>query len=126
LTYYYELDDTYFTATSGSFIGQLVGLTGLTNIADEAPDPDGFGFPQLSAEYIINSDPDLILLADTLCCGQSGETVAARDGWATISAVPNGGVVELNDDVASRWSPRIVELLKAVAEAISTVLAVDA
>lgn len=126
LTYYYELDDTYFTATSGSFIGQLVGMSGLTNIADEAPDPDGFGFPQLSAEYIIDANPDLILLADTLCCGQSAETVAARDGWSTITAVTGGGVVEMNDDIASRWSPRIVELMDAVADAIETVLAVNA
>ncbi len=126
LSYYYELDDTYFTATSSSFIGQLLAGTGLVNIADAAPDPDGFGYPQLSAEYIIDTNPDLILLADTICCGQNAETVAARPGWETIAAVTDGGVVELDDDIASRWSPRIVDLLVAVTEAVQTVLGANA
>lgn len=126
LSYYYELDDTYFTATSSSFIGQLIAGTGLNNIADAAPDPDGFGFPQLSAEYIIDANPELILLADTICCGQNADTVAARPGWDTVAAVTDGGVVELNDDIASRWSPRIIDLLEAVTEAINSVLGVNA
>jgi iron complex transport system substrate-binding protein len=125
LTYYYELDDTYYTVTSGSFIGQVVAPTGLRNIADEAPDPDGFGFPQLSNEYIVDSDPDLILLADTKCCGQNAQTVAARPGWDSMSAV-SGGVVELDDDVASRWGPRIADLLEDVVAAVLALEAVDA
>ena len=59
------------------------------------------GYPQLSAEYIIEADPDLIFLADTKCCGQSPETVAERPGWDEIAAVTDGGVVPLDDDVAS-------------------------
>ena len=118
VTYYYELDNTLFSTTSGSFIGNVIGLTGLTNIADEAPDPDGFGFPQLAEEYILDADPTLILLADTKCCGQSIETVSARPGWETLSAVASNGVAELDDDVASRWSPRIADLLDAVVDAL--------
>lgn len=125
LTYYYELEDVLYTATSASFIGQVIAPTGLSNIADEAPDPDGFGYPQLSQEFIVESDPTLILLADTICCGQSSETVAARPGWGSMTAVTNGGVVELNDDIASRWSPRVVELLDAIVEALSSLVAVD-
>jgi iron complex transport system substrate-binding protein len=118
VSYYYELDNTYYTTTSGSFIGNVIGLTGIVNVADAAPDPDGFGFPQLAEEYIVDADPTLILLADTKCCGQSAETVAERPGWATLSAVRTDSVVELDDDVASRWSPRIAELLDAIVDAL--------
>jgi iron complex transport system substrate-binding protein len=123
LTYYYELDNTsYYSATSATFIGSLLATIGLENIADPA-DADGaaFGYPQLSAEFIIAADPDLILLADTVCCQQNAETVAARPGWGAMKALANGGVVELNDDIASRWGPRIVDLLREVAEAARAV-----
>jgi iron complex transport system substrate-binding protein len=120
LTFYYELDDTYYSVTSKTFIGQLFELLGLENIADAAGRGSG-GYPQLSAEYIVESDPDLIFLADTKCCGQSPETVAERPGWDRIAAVRSGGVVPLDDDVASRWGPRVVDLLREVAEAATTV-----
>ena len=86
LTYYHELDNTYFSATSKTFIGQVYALLGLQNIADQA-DPDGSGYPQLSQEYIIQSNPDLIFLADTVCCAQDAATVKARPGWDQLKAV---------------------------------------
>lgn len=126
MTYYYELDDLYFTATSSSFMGGLLSLTGLSNVADSAPDPDGFGYPQLSTEFIVDADPALILLADTKCCGQNAETLAGRPGWDTLTALSSGGVVELDDDIASRWGPRIVELVELVVAALVAVVSVDA
>jgi iron complex transport system substrate-binding protein len=120
LTFYHELDDTYYSVTSQTFIGQLYGLVGLENIADAADD-GGVGYPQLSAEYVIRADPDLIFLADTKCCGQSLATVAKRPGWNSITAVRRRNVVPLDDDVASRWGPRIVEYLRTIADAVSDV-----
>ena len=117
LTFYYELDPTFYSATSSSFIGGLFALTGMSNIADAA-DPDGFGFPQLTAEYIIGENPSLIYLADTICCGQTAETVADRPGWSALDAVMNGAVVELDDDVASRWGPRIADLVDDIVVSI--------
>ena len=122
LTYYYELDQNLYSATSATFIGQVLGLLGLENIADPA-DEQGYGYPQLSPEYIIDVDPDLIFLADTLCCGQNLETLAERPGWSVLSAVANGAVVELNDDIASRWGPRIVDLLEVAAVAVAEMAA---
>jgi iron complex transport system substrate-binding protein len=119
LTYYHELDKNLYTATSKTFIGQLYGLLGMENIADAA-DKEASGYPQLSAEYVIKADPDLIFLADTKCCGQSARTVAARDGWDQLTAVRSGGVVALDDDVASRWGPRVVDFLKTVAAKVRT------
>ena len=119
LSFYYELDDTFYSATSKTFIGQLFELLGLENIADPAGKGSG-GYPQLSAEYIIEADPDLIFLADTKCCGQSPETVAERPGWNEIAATTNGGVVPLDEDVAQRWGPRVVDLLGEIAAAAET------
>jgi iron complex transport system substrate-binding protein len=118
-TYYHELDENYFTATSNTFIGGVYALLGLKNIADTA-DQQGSGYPQLSGEYIIQANPDLIFLADARCCGQSAATVAARPGWDKIAAVQNGGVIELDDDIASRWGPRIVEFLRSAARALKS------
>ena len=123
LTYYHELDKNLYTATSKTFIGQLYAQLGMKNIADAA-DKDASGYPQLSAEYVVKADPDLIFLADTKCCGQSAKTVAARDGWGDLTAVRTGGVVELDDDVASRWGPRVVDFLKTVAAKVQTLEAV--
>ncbi len=125
LTFYHELDPTYYSATSATFIGSLYALTGMTNIADAA-DADGYGFPQLSAEYIIDSDPSLIFLADTRCCGQDADTVAERPGWDTMTAVANGAIVELDDDEASRWGPRIADFFSDVVESILALELADA
>jgi iron complex transport system substrate-binding protein len=103
--------------TSATFIGQLYDMAGLVNIADEAEGAEA-GYPQLSAEYIIEADPDLIFLGDTKCCGESVETVAARPGWDVLTAVTNGDVVELDDDIASRWGPRVVDHLAIIVKEV--------
>lgn len=114
LKVYHELDDTYYSATSATFIGQVYTLLGLKNIADgaTAAAPD---YPQLSAEYIVSSSPDLIVLADTKCCHQDLGTVAARPGWSSIAAVKSAQVIGVDDDIASRWGPRVVDFLRVIA-----------
>ena len=119
LAVYHELDPSYYSVDSTTFIGTLYAMLGLENIADQA-DGDAGGYPQLNAEFIVSADPDLVFLADTECCGESAETVAARPGWDAIAAVQNGGVVEMSDDIASRWGPRVVDYLAAVSRAVQT------
>jgi iron complex transport system substrate-binding protein len=114
LKVYHELDDTYYSATSATFIGQVYGLLGLKNIADGAKASAG-DYPQLSAEYIVSSSPDLIVLADTKCCHQNLASVSARPGWSSITAVKTGQVIGVDDDIASRWGPRVVDFLRALA-----------
>lgn len=116
-SYYHELSPDYYSVTSATFVGSLYEMLGLTNIADGA-DPDGFGYPQLSAEHILAEDPSLIFLADTKCCGQDRRTIAERPGWKVLSAVRAGAVVELDDDIASRWGPRVVDLFEVIAAAV--------
>ena len=120
LTYYYELDQTYYSVTSSTFVGQLLALLGMKSIADQASGAaKSGGYPQLSAEYIIKANPDYIILADTLCCHQGAATVAKRAGWSGLAAVKAGHVIGLNDDIASRWGPRVTDLLRTVETAIA-------
>ncbi|HVV76793.1 MAG TPA: ABC transporter substrate-binding protein, partial [Mycobacteriales bacterium] len=121
LTYYYELSPDFYSITSDTFVGQLLRLIGLRSIADSASGAaKSGGYPQLSSEFIVKADPDFVFLADTICCRQSSATVAARPGWSQIAAVKHHAVVGLNDDIASRWGPRIVDLLQTAADAVSS------
>ncbi len=116
LSFYHELDDIFYSVASNTFIGSIYAKLGMKNIADEAKDISS-GYPQLSAEFIVQRNPDLVFLADTKCCKQNAATFGSRPGFAKLSAVKNGNVVSLDDDVASRWGPRVVELLRTVAAA---------
>jgi iron complex transport system substrate-binding protein len=120
LSYYYELGPELYSVTSKTFVGSIFELFGMTNVADAA-DPDGAkgGYPQLSAEALVKANPDMIFLADTKCCRQSTQTVAARNGWSGITAVKNRQIIGLDDDVASRWGPRTVDLVRSVADAVA-------
>jgi iron complex transport system substrate-binding protein len=118
LTVYHELSPDLYSASSRSFVGKVYAALGLRNIADEA-DSAGTGYPQLSAEYIVASSPDLIVLADTVCCGQKPSTVASRPGWDRISAVRTGSIVRIDDSIASRWGPRLVSFFRAMSLALA-------
>src|SRR5215813_2288947 len=119
LTYYYELDQTFYSVTSDTFIGRLLALLGMKSIADSAKGASAAGgYPQLSAEFIVKANPDFIILADTICCHQTAATVAGRPGWSGIAAVKDKHMILLSDDIASRWGPRVVDLLRTVLTAV--------
>jgi iron complex transport system substrate-binding protein len=117
---YYELDNTYYSVTSNTFVGALLKQFGMVSIADGVQ--EGNDYPQLSAEAIVKADPAIIFLADTKCCQQSVATVKARAGWSGVSAVQNDNIIELDDDIASRWGPRIVDLIEQFGAAHTAML----
>lgn len=117
---YHELDDTYYSATSKTFVGRVYRAFGLDNIADGAPAKAG-DYPQLSSEYIVSANPQLIVLADSSCCGQTAATLRSRPGWSSVAALHDGGVVEADGDVVSRWGPRVVDFYRLVARAVIAV-----
>jgi iron complex transport system substrate-binding protein len=121
LTYYWELSaNPYYSVTSRTFIGQIVGMFGLKNIADAADKASDGGYPELSEEYIVTARPQIIFLADNQPNdgGQTPAVVAKRPGWSAIPAVKNHEVIALNDDIASRWGPRLPQLVAQIALAI--------
>lgn len=122
LTYYYEIStNPYYSVTSSTFIGGLLSLLGMKSIADAATGAAASGgYPSLSAEYILKADPDYIILADTGSTGggQDAATVSARAGWSVLTAVKGKHIILLNADIASRWGPRVVDLLRDVAAGV--------
>jgi iron complex transport system substrate-binding protein len=122
LTGYYELDPTFFSLTSSTFVGSLLKSLGVVNIADAKNTTADAGYPQLSAEYIVSANPKIIFLADTLCCKASQSTLAKRSGFTKIAAVANHEVVGLSDDVASRWGPRLSLLMNELTKAVKGAL----
>ncbi|MFH1103758.1 MAG: ABC transporter substrate-binding protein [Actinomycetota bacterium] len=114
LTYYHELDATFFSIGSDTFLGSIYGLVGLASIADAA----GGGYPQLSAEFIVSADPEFIFLGDADCCGENAETVAARPGWGSLRAVTTGRVIAVDEALSSRWGPRLVELVRFLVDTV--------
>ena len=124
LSYYHEVDDTLYSATSATFIGNVYSLFGLENIADAA-DAEGFGYPQLSGEYILEADPDLIFFGCALWCGTTTDTISERPGWSGLTAVRNAALVEVDDDLSSRWGPRIIEFVRLIGESLAAVAGAD-
>jgi iron complex transport system substrate-binding protein len=119
LTVFHELGPDLYSATSSTFIGRVYALFGLRNIADAADTAASGGYPKLSAEYVVSRSPDIVVLADIRCCAQSAKTVAARPGWKNVAAVRTGTIVRIDDSLASRWGPRIVDFVRAIAGALA-------
>lgn len=115
LRVYHEVDEGLFAASSASFIGSIYEDMGVVNIADEA-DTEGTGYPQLTEESIVAADPQLIVITDLV--NYTADDVAARPGWSQIEAVTAGNIVTVSSDVASRWGPRLPELVTTIAEAL--------
>jgi iron complex transport system substrate-binding protein len=117
---YHELDDTYYSVTSNTFIGKVYKDFGAINIADAAAGADSSGYPQLSAEYLVKSDPQVIFLADAQY-GVTADSVSKRAGWSQISAVKNSKIVELPADIPSRWGPRLVNFYRLIGNSLAKV-----
>lgn len=120
LTVYHEVTPDLYSATSKTFIGRLYSLFGLRNVADAA-DSTGTGYPKLSNEYLVASNPSLIVLADARCCAQTRATVAARPGWSGMTAVRTRAIAVVDDSIASRWGPRVVNFARAIGSALRTI-----
>lgn len=117
ITFFHELDNTLYTATSDTFIGKVYKDFNLVNIADPAATADSAGYPQLQSEYLIKANPKIIFLSDAQY-GESISTLKKRPGWNGIAAVKNKEIVALPEDIPSRWGPRLVDFYEFIASAI--------
>lgn len=121
LTYFWEVSaNPYYSATSSTFIGQVVGLFGLKNIADPASKAADAGYPQVTPEFIVTAKPDIIFLSDADAAdgGQTPAIAAKRSGWSAIPAVKNGELIPISGDISSRWGPRLPQFVAAIAAAV--------
>jgi len=114
LTVFHELGTDGYSASSETFIGRVYALFGLRNVADRAARRARSPYPQVSAEYVAAADPDLILQA----AGEVPAGVARRAGWRGIESLEDDTVLVVDEDIASRWGPRVVDFAGAVAKAV--------
>ena len=112
---FHEVDATDpakpFTVGPGAFVHDLIELAGGVNVAARAASP----YPQLSAEELVRSDPEVIVLADA-DYGVTPEQVAARPGWSGIAAVKAKRVYGMSANLVSRPGPRVGEAAEAYAK----------
>lgn len=113
---YYEDDPGLWTAGPATFIGDMITIAKGQNVAAGAQG----AYPQLSNEFLVEQDPEVILLGDSPFLGGHGdetpESIAARPGWGDITAVQNGRVHPVSPSLLTRPGPRIGEGLRHLAE----------
>ncbi|MEJ2757216.1 MAG: cobalamin-binding protein [Anaerolineales bacterium] len=114
---FYELDSTDpsapYTSGPGTYVDSLITLAGGENLGAAF---EG-AWVSVSSEELIDRNPEIILLGDSLF-GVTVEDVSARPGWDAISAVQTGQVYPFNDDTVSRPGPRLVDGLEEMAKLI--------
>jgi len=114
---YHEIDASdptkIFTVGPGSYIHDLIEIAGGVNIAARATS----AYPQLSAEEILRSDPEIIVLAAADYSAKPDQ-VAARAGWSVLSAVKNKRIVTIAPNLINRPGPRVGEAAEAYAKLV--------
>ena len=114
ITVYHEIGYSYgiYSVNSESLIGEIYNLLGVTNIANSEEDPYGSGYPALSEEMVIESNPDFIVVGHS---DYLNKDLSIRDGWGDISAVQNSRVFFLDDTLASNWGTTTLQLVEVLA-----------
>ncbi len=115
LSVFYEVwNEPLMTASDQSFIGEIIARAGGKNIFANLED----AYPTVSAEEVLSANPDVILGPSSHGDQLTAETIAAREGWASLSAVQNNAVYLIDADMISRAGPRVVDALEAVAQVL--------
>ena len=110
---YHEIDPNYYSPSKFSFIGDIYQKLNYKNVADKA-DISNLGYPKLSPELIISENPDLIVLPGK--DNKYVEKVKLRPGWSYIEAVKKDNFLLTNNDISSRWGPRILNFAAILVE----------
>jgi ABC-type Fe3+-hydroxamate transport system substrate-binding protein len=107
---YHEIGYSYgiYSVNSDSLIGEIYNALGVVNIANSEEDPFGSGYPALSEEMVIESNPDYIVVGHS---DYLNKDLSIREGWENISAVESSNVYFLDDTLASNWGTTTVQLV---------------
>ncbi|MAE33547.1 MAG: hypothetical protein CL493_04420 [Actinobacteria bacterium] len=108
---YHEIGYSYgiYSVNSDSLIGEIYNALGVVNIANSEEDPFGSGYPALSEEMVIDSNPDYIVVGHS---DYLNKDLSIREGWENISAVESSNVYFLDDTLASNWGTTTVQLVE--------------
>ena len=95
--------DPLTTAGRGSFVTELVGFAGGRNVAGTVDR----AYTQISSEWVIRQDPDVLLLA---YMGGTAPDPAARAGWSGLRAVRSGALcTNIPPSLLLRSGPRCLD-----------------
>ena len=114
---YYELDATNpaqpYTPGPGTILDRLIRLAGGKNLGGGLATE----WAQISTEEIVRLDPEIILLGDANY-GVTADSVKARPGWEGLRAVRTGAVFPVDDNLFSRFGPRLIDGLEFLAKTL--------
>ena len=111
---YHEIGYSYgiYSVNSNSLIGQIYNSLGVTNIANNTEDPFGSGYPSLTEEQIIESNPEYIVIGHS---DYLNKDLSTRMGWEDINAIENSNVYFLDENLANNWGTTTVDLVEQIA-----------
>ena len=111
---YHEIGYSYgiYSVNSNSLIGQIYNSLGVVNIANNTEDPFGSGYPSLTEEQIIESNPEYIVIGHS---DYLNKDLSTRMGWEDINAIENSNVYFLDENLANNWGTTTVDLVKQIA-----------
>ena len=111
---YHEIGYSYgiYSVNSESLIGQIYNSLGVVNIANNTEDPFGSGYPALTEEQVIESDPEYIVIGHS---DYLNKDLSTRMGWEEINAIENSNVYFLDENLANNWGTTTVELVEQIA-----------
>ena len=111
---YHEIGYSYgiYSVNSDSLIGQIYNSLGVVNIANNTEDPFGSGYPALTEEQVIESNPEYIVIGHS---DYLNKDLSTRMGWEDINAIENSNVYFLDENLANNWGTTTVELVEQIA-----------
>ena len=111
---YHEIGYSYgiYSVNSDSLIGQIYNSLGVVNIANNTEDPFGSGYPALTEEQVIESNPEYIVIGHS---DYLNKDLSTRVGWEDINAIENSNVYFLDENLANNWGTTTVELVEQIA-----------
>ncbi len=98
-----------FTAGGDTFIGQIIEMAGGKNAAS---DVEGWKY---SLESLVAKNPDILICS---MYDNTKEALMQTNGYKDLTAVKEGKLYEINNDLLELQGPRLVEGLEALAEII--------
>ncbi|MCG1003090.1 MULTISPECIES: PGF-CTERM-anchored ABC transporter substrate-binding protein [Halobacterium] len=113
---FYDMGDRR-TAGPNTFIGQIIDRAGGHNIAADAN--ASRAYPQLSAEFIVEQDPEFLVVSalPEQLGNDSRSYVAEGSVLRNTTAFEEGNIVVVNANHISQPAPRVVEPMTQMAEA---------
>lgn len=106
-------NEPLMSAGPGSFMDELINLAGGENVAGDTDSP----WPVISEEIVIDRDPQVVILTS-----YNLEEALGRSAWQDITAYKNGDVLEIDPDIYSRTTTRLLDALEEMIGILDSVV----